>query len=52
MTRAASFPNANRLTIVGPDGRVSERWDYHGIEVHIQDEGRTVKIFPKKMVDD
>jgi hypothetical protein len=47
MTEAIEFPNATRLTVVRKDGTVTEEWRvFSGCEVHIQDEGRTVKIFP------
>lgn len=47
--RAITFPNATRLTVVYPDGTVTDKYNaFYGLEVHIQDEGRTVKIFPKE----
>jgi hypothetical protein len=36
--------DVTRLTIVGPDGRVSEDWDI-AVDVFVQDAGRTLKVF-------
>jgi hypothetical protein len=45
--KAIEFPNATRLTVIRKDGTVTEEWRvFTGMEIHIQDEGRTVKIFP------
>lgn len=51
MTKAIAFPNATRVTVVGdgnPGDRVFEQYvEWRGgVEIHIQDDGRTVKIFP------
>lgn len=42
------LPAVTRYTIVSDNyGREHERYDaYDGVEVHIQDEGRTIKVFP------
>lgn len=45
---AIVFPNVTRVTVVGPDGIEYERYNLYveGAEVHLQDDGRTLKIFP------
>jgi hypothetical protein len=41
------YPQFTRVTVVGPNGGLAyESRDYHGIELHDQDDGRTLKIFP------
>lgn len=45
------FPNITRVTVIGNDGIEYERYDLYrpgqGAEVHQQDAGRTLKIFPR-----
>lgn len=38
-----------RVTIVSDEGIEFERYDLykHGVELHLQDDGRTLKVFPK-----
>lgn len=36
-----------RLTLIGADGREFEIWNIQDIEFHLQDGGRTLKIFYK-----
>jgi hypothetical protein len=46
----SSFPNVTRITVVDSEyGRVFERYNLYrnGIELHLQDDGRTLKIFPR-----
>ncbi len=45
--RYATFPIATRLTIVTKDGIQYEDYDAFpdGMEIHVQDQGRTVKVF-------
>lgn len=46
-TPPITFPNVTRITVVGRDGIAFERYNYfHGVEVHLQDDDRTIKIFP------
>lgn len=47
--RYASFPKVTRITVVGPNGIQFEQYDLFpdGAEVHLQDEGRTLKVFPR-----
>lgn len=57
MTKAITFPNATRVTVVGdgvPGGRIFEQYGIwkNGAEIHIQDDGRTIKIFPKAKDED
>lgn len=42
------YPEVTRVTVIGHDGVAFERYNLYvdGAEVHIQDEGRTIKIFP------
>lgn len=36
-----------RITVVDPGrGRAFESWNYSGVEMHLQDGGRTLKLFP------
>lgn len=45
----AHFPDVTRLTVVGPDGVAFEKYNLFegGVDLFIQDDGRTLKIFPK-----
>lgn len=51
--RYASFPKVTRITVVGADGIVYENYNLFpdGAEVHLQDEGRTLKVFPRGDMD-
>lgn len=41
------FPQYTRVTVVAPDGGLAyENRNYRGLELHDQDGGRTLKIFP------
>ena len=46
----ADFPKVTRVTIVGPEGLEFEKYDLFpdGAEAHLQDGGRTLKIFPRQ----
>lgn len=55
MTKAITFPNATRVTVVGDDSVIAyERYGQWrgGVEIHIQDDGRTVKLFPMTRGED
>lgn len=47
--KVTEFENVNRITVVREEGLAFE--DYlafaNGVEVHLQDDGRTLKIFPR-----
>ena len=45
----AHFPDVTRVTVVGTDGVAYEKYDLFegGVDLFIQDDGRTLKIFPK-----
>lgn len=45
-----TLPEVTRITVVTDEGRAFERYDAFegGVEVHLQDGGRTLKIFPKR----
>lgn len=45
------IPNATRITVIGESGVVYENYTEYenGCWVHIQDDGRTVKIFPRQV---
>lgn len=45
----AEFPLVTRITLVGKNGLVYEDYNLFkdGAEVHLQDGGRTLKVFPK-----
>lgn len=51
MSKVAEFADVTRITIVPgvKDSVVYERWEYweDGVEIHLQDDGRTLKIFPR-----
>lgn len=34
-----------RLTVVGDKGRIVELWDLTKVEISVQDNGRTLKVF-------
>lgn len=42
------FQDVSRITIVSDDGVEFEKYDLYenGVELSLQDEGRTLKIFP------
>ena len=42
------FPDVTRVTVVGQEGIEFERYDLYegGVELHLQDDGRTLKLFP------
>lgn len=40
--------DVTRITVVGPDGgRAHEAYGYAGVELHLQDDGRTLKVLPR-----
>lgn len=45
----AEFPQVTRITVVGKNGIALEDYNLfkEGCEVHLQDGGRTLKVFPK-----
>jgi hypothetical protein len=47
--RYAQFPEVTRVTVVGEQGIEFERYNLFtdGAEVHLQDAGRTLKVFPR-----
>lgn len=49
----AHFPDVTRVTVVGSDGVAFEKYNLFegGVDLFIQDDGRTLKIFPKLKVD-
>lgn len=48
MTKVFEFSDVTRVTVVGPDGVAFEQYDLYkdGLELHLQDDGRTLKLFP------
>jgi hypothetical protein len=42
------FDKVTRVTVVTADGLAFEQYDayQHGVEIHLQDDGRTLKLFP------
>lgn len=44
------FENVTRLTVVYEDGLAWEEYNLYdnGVEIHLQDDGRTLKLFPRK----
>lgn len=50
----AHFPGVTRITVVSEEySRVFEKFDLYegGVDIFIQDDGRTMKIFPKMRVE-
>ena len=45
-----SFDKVTRITLVSNNGVEFEKYNLyeHGVELHLQDDGRTLKIFPRK----
>ena len=43
------LPKVSRVTVVSEDGVEFERYNLYenGVEIHLQDDGRTLKIFPR-----
>ena len=43
------LPDVTRVTVVSEDGVEFERYNLfeNGVEIHLQDGGRTLKIFPR-----
>lgn len=46
------YPEVTRITVVSNEGVEFERYNLYdaGVEIHLQDEGRTLKIFPRQVV--
>lgn len=46
----AEFPKVTRITVVGDEGLEYEEYDLYddGAEIHLQDGGRTLKVFPRR----
>lgn len=49
----AHFPGVTRVTVVVPDGVAFEKYNLFegGVDLFLQDDGRTLKIFPKLKVE-
>jgi hypothetical protein len=45
MTKPIQMPRVTRVEVIDSTGRVFVAYYEPGIEVHVQDDGRTVKIF-------
>lgn len=47
------IPNVTRVTVVSDRGVEFEKYNLfeNGVEVHLQDDGRTLKIFPRSVND-
>ena len=45
-----NLPDVTRITVVSDGGVEFEKYDLYenGIEVHLQDDGLTLKIFPRR----
>lgn len=48
-----NLPDVTRITVVSDAGREFEKYDLYenGVEIHLQDDGRTLKIFPRSKSD-
>lgn len=44
------YEDVTRITVVTDEGRVFEKYGAYanGVELHLQDEGRTLKVFPAR----
>ena len=42
---APDLSTVTRITVAGDGKRQMEEWNLHDVEIHIQDEGRTLKVF-------
>lgn len=47
--KVTEFENVTRITVVFPDGTFWEKYGAFpkGVDVHLQDDDRTMKIFPR-----
>lgn len=43
-----SYPNATRVEVITDDGREFVRYECHDVQVSLQDDGRTIKVFLKQ----
>lgn len=50
MSKVFAFEDVTRITVVGPHGAMFEKYDAFpdGVELHLQDDGKTLKIFPRQ----
>ena len=45
--RISTLENVTRVTVVGPSGVLLDKYNtWDGVELHLQDDGRTLKVFP------
>lgn len=42
---APDLSTVTRITVAGDGKRQMEEWNLHDVEIHIQDEGHTLKVF-------
>lgn len=45
LDRVEHRTHVTRVEVIDEDGRVYSRWDLSSVELHTQDEGRTLKVF-------
>jgi hypothetical protein len=43
-----NFPNVTRVEVITDDGREFVRYDCSNVQVSLQDDGRTIKVFLKQ----
>lgn len=50
MTKVDEFKDVTRITVVGKNGVALEDYNLfkNGCEIHLQDDGRTLKVFPRE----
>lgn len=48
-----SLQDVTRITVVSEEGVEFEKYNLYedGVEIHLQDDGRTLKIFPRRVID-
>lgn len=42
------YPEVSRIEVIDGGGRAYTQWGVEAVEVHLQDDGRTMKIFLRK----
>ena len=40
-----NYPKVNRVEVIGDDGRAYTNYNATDVQLHIQDDGRTMKVF-------
>lgn len=51
MDRIEGLEKVTRVEVIGDDGREWVRWRLKSVDAHVQDNGRTLKIFIQEKED-